>query len=307
MSFRKRVVGLAAANATRAAIPAFLATMAWEYVVLRRRDTVEIEDPTSQSNVEAPLDYEANDTMTSLAMGVGSLVVNGFMSKAFSGFDRRLFGRRILPLGQMRFGFTAAVIAWDLCYYWSHRLSHEHRVMWAAHVNHHSSERYNLSTALRQSWTGVVARWVYWPMLFAGFSPSQVARAGEINLLYQYWVHTETIDRFPDWVEKVFNTASHHRVHHGANQQYLDRNYGGILIIWDRIFGSFEPEGERVRYGLTKNINTFNPVKVAFHEWADIAKDVSAASDWRERAGYVFGPPGWQPVNVPALAPVAAS
>ena len=190
-----------------------------------------------------------------------------------------------------------AVIAWDLAYYWSHRLSHEHRVLWAAHVNHHSSQRYNLSTALRQSWTGFIVHWVYLPLYAIGFSTRQVARAGELNLLYQYWVHTETIDRLPAAFERVMNTASHHRVHHGVNEQYLDRNYAGILILWDRLFGTFEPEGERIHYGLTKNIDTFNPVKIAAHEWISLGGDLRRATSWRDRVKHLTGPPGWQPTT----------
>jgi len=288
---------LVGGNATRAAIPGFLATIAIEYVALRRRDTVELDDPTQQTNVDAPVGYETRDAATSMAMGLGSLVINGFAGKAFKPADSGLYARRIARLGSSRGSFLLAVVAWDLAYYWNHRLSHEHRLLWASHVNHHSSERYNLSTALRQSWTGFITHWVYMPLFALGFSPSQVARAGELNLLYQYWVHTETIDRLPDTAERLLSTASHHRVHHGANPQYLDRNYGGILIIWDRLFGTFEPEVERARYGLTENIDTFNPLKVATHEWRAMARDVRHARSWRERAGYVFGRPGWAPVD----------
>jgi sterol desaturase/sphingolipid hydroxylase (fatty acid hydroxylase superfamily) len=159
-----------------------------------------------------------------------------------------------------------------------------------------------LSTALRQSWTGFVVHWVYFPMYALGFSTRQVARAGELNLLYQYWVHTETINRLPTVVETVMNTASHHRVHHGVEEQYLDRNYAGILIIWDRLFGTFEPEVERVHYGLTKNIDTFNPLRIAFHEWASLARDVAGADTLADRVGYALGPPGWQPTSLSAGA-----
>ena len=116
-----------------------------------------------------------------------------------------------------------------------------------------------------------------------------------ISLIYQFWIHTERVKKLPAPIEYVFNTPSHHRVHHGANEVYLDRNYGGILIIWDRMFGTYEPEGERVRYGLTKNINTYNPVRVATHEFAAIWHDVRRASGWRERWGYVVNGPGWSP------------
>lgn len=291
-----------AANATRAAIPVFLGTIALEYLSLRNRSEAEPGDATTESNADAPVGYEPRDAAASVAMGFGSLVINGFAGKLLNPLDERVYLRRFARLGARRGGFALAVVAWDLAYYWNHRLSHEHRVLWASHVNHHSSERYNLSTALRQSWTGFVVHWVYLPLYALGFSTRQVARAGELNLLYQYWVHTETINRLPASVESVMNTASHHRVHHGADEQYLDRNYAGIFIIWDRLFGTFVPEVERVHYGLTKNIDTFNPFKIAFHEWASLGRDVAGADTLRDRVGYVFRPPGWQPASISAGA-----
>ncbi|NNE74841.1 MAG: sterol desaturase family protein [Acidimicrobiales bacterium] len=274
--------------------------MGLEYVALRRsgKPIVEIDDPTAVSNVDAPLGYETRDTLASLAMGTGMLAIGLGTAKVLGPLDRAVFARRLAAAGARRGGMAAAIVAWDFSYYWSHRWQHEHRVLWAAHVNHHSSERYNLSTALRQPWTGWITHWVYLPMLVVGFTPTQVARAGQINLLYQYWVHTEAIDTLPAPIERVMNTASHHRVHHGANQQYLDRNYAGIFIVWDRLFGSFEPEGERIRYGLTKNIETFNPVKIAFHEWMDIFRDLRASRSWPDRIGATWGPPGGQPAAI---------
>ena len=155
----------------------------------------------------------------------------------------------------------------DLAYYVFHRVSHESRVFWASHVVHHSSQHYNLSTALRQTWVPMTYLPFWLPLPLLGFEPWMVLLAQSWSLIYQFGLHTERIGKLPRTLEAVLNTPSHHRVHHGANEQYLDRNYGGILVIWDRLFGSFEPEGERVRYGLTKNITTFNPVRVAFHEY----------------------------------------
>ena len=299
MSLRHRIWSGMSSDATLLAIPAFLSTVVLEALVLRKRSTVDPDSSIAASNVERPVGYEGRDTATSLAMGVGMLAIGVGTAKLLGPLDRFVFAKRIANVGQRRFALGAAMVVWDFLYYWDHRMSHEHRVFWASHVNHHSSERYNLSTALRQPWTNIVTHGFFLPMLWAGFSPAQVARAGELNLLYQYWVHAETIGKLPRPVEYVMNTASHHRVHHGVNQEYLDRNYGGILIIWDRLFGSFEPEQRRVRYGLTKNIKTFNPVRVAFHEWAAIARDVVRARSWRDRAGYVFGPPGWAPRTAP--------
>jgi sterol desaturase/sphingolipid hydroxylase (fatty acid hydroxylase superfamily) len=171
------------------------------------------------------------------------------------------------------------------------------RLLWAHHVTHHSSERYNLSTALRQPWSPFLVWWVFWPMSLVGYDSATIRRAGQLNLLYQYWIHTETIDRLPPAAEAVLNTASHHRVHHGANPQYLDKNYGGILIVWDKLFGTFEPEVRRVKYGLTKNIRTYNPLRIGYHELVAVARDVRRAERWRDRLGYVFGRPGWRPAS----------
>lgn len=280
---------------TVVAIPAFFVTMGIEYVVLRRRGARgELAPPAeSKSNFDAPIGYEARDTMASLAMGVGSLVLNVAYARVLTTpLDRWLFRHRVADVGRKRYALIAAILAWDLLYYWNHRIQHTTRLGWSNHVTHHSSQHYNLSTALRQPWTGFLMHWIYAPMLLAGFSPAQTARAGELNLLYQYWVHTEACDRLPQAFERVLSTPSHHRVHHGAQAQYLDRNYGGILIIWDRIFGTFEPEGQRVRYGLTRNIKTFNPVRIAFQELAEIVADLRRAPTWRRRLRAVFGRPG---------------
>ena len=161
------------------------------------------------------------------------------------------------------------------------------------HSVHHSSERYNLSTALRQPVAeGVTLTVPYGLLALAGVRPALIEQARGINLIYQFWIHTETINRM-GWVEKVFNTPSHHRVHHGSNRDYLDRNHGSILILWDRLFGTFEEEDEPVVYGLTSNIDTFNPVRIATHEWADIAADVAAADTWHDRWSSLLRPPGW--------------
>ena len=188
---------------------------------------------------------------------------------------------------------AGALVAWDFLYYWNHRIQHESRWLWAIHVVHHSSEHYNLTTALRQPVADVFGMFVpYGLMAWMGFRPRVIENARAINLIYQFWIHTEAIDRLGA-AEEVLNTPSHHRVHHGVQHQYLDKNYGGILIIWDRLFDTFQREGERVRYGLTKNIETFNPIRIATHEYAEIIRDVAQSTSWRERLGHVFAHPGW--------------
>jgi sterol desaturase/sphingolipid hydroxylase (fatty acid hydroxylase superfamily) len=205
----------------------------------------------------------------------------------------QLWKRRVTDLGTGPLAVGTAMVGWDLIYYWNHRLMHECRALWAIHVVHHSSERYNLSTALRQPVADAFGVAVPTGVLsLLGVRPSLVASARAWNLIYQYWVHTEAIDRIGP-AEAVLNSPSQHRVHHGSNQQYLDRNHGGILITWDRLFGTFEGEGERANYGLTRNINTFNPLRVATHEYRDLLADVAASRSWRQRLSHLLRGPGW--------------
>ncbi|WP_374570038.1 sterol desaturase family protein [Phenylobacterium sp.] len=244
--------------------------------------------------------YEAKDTLTSLIMGLGSTVAGILFAGTIAAASLWIYQHRLFDIPMTAvWAWVAVFLLEDLTYYWFHRLSHERRVWWAAHVNHHSSQHYNLSTALRQTWTGgVAATWVLWlPLSFLGFPPAMVAIQKGISLVYQFWIHTEAIGKMPRWFEAVFNTPSHHRVHHARNPRYLDRNYAGILIIWDRLFGTFQPEldEEACRYGIVKNLATFNPLRVAFHEWAAIARDLAKSRSPGEAAGYVFGPPGWSP------------
>jgi sterol desaturase/sphingolipid hydroxylase (fatty acid hydroxylase superfamily) len=225
----------------------------------------------------------------------------------------RLWERRIVrDLGSGPLAFAAAMVGWDFIYYWNHRFMHESRYMWAVHVVHHSSERYNLSTALRQPVFDVLGTFVpYGLMALFGIRPALIAQSRGLNLLYQYWIHTDTIRRLGP-AEELLNTPSHHRVHHGSNRQYLDRNHGGILIAWDRLFGTFEREEEPVVYGLTRNIDTFDPLRIAAHEHSDMLRDVSRSRTWRERLSYVVRGPGWayarrDATEAPALAVAATA
>ena len=206
----------------------------------------------------------------------------------------RLWKRRLLPsVGRGPLAVAVAVAGWDFIYYWNHRLMHQSRYMWAVHVVHHSSEHYNLSTALRQPVADALGTSVpYGALCLLGISPGLVKTARDVNLLYQYWIHTETIGHLGR-SEAVLNTPSHHRVHHGSNRQYLDRNHGSILIVWDRLFGTFEPEVDPVVYGLTQNIETFNLGRIATHEYVEMLRDVAGASGWAERFSYVVRGPGW--------------
>lgn len=264
------------------AIPFFILAIILEIVLTRLKVT--------RAN------YETRDTMASLAMGLGSnvagLLTAGLVVAAtLWAYQHRLFD---IPMTAI-WAWVALFLLEDLTYYWFHRLSHERRFWWAAHVNHHSSQHYNLSTALRQTWTGGLAgTWVLWlPLALLGFPPAMIAIQKGISLVYQFWIHTEVVGRMPRWFEAVFNTPSHHRVHHARNPRYLDRNYAGILIIWDKLFGTFQPEldEEACRYGIVKNLSGFNVLRVAFHEWIAMGGDV--ARHPRHALGYIFGPPGW--------------
>jgi sterol desaturase/sphingolipid hydroxylase (fatty acid hydroxylase superfamily) len=287
-------------------LPTFIATMIWESRVLAKRELrdegdlddatrEELCDPTLPADALVPVGYEPRDTKASLTMLGGNIVVNLALVGAVGVMNKFVFKRRVADIGATKWSLPVAMVAWDFLYYWDHRWMHEVRLFWANHVTHHSSERYNLSTALRQPWSGFLMSWVFLPMPLIGIPTNHVAKAAQLNLLYQYWIHTELVDKLPKPIEAVFNTASHHRVHHGANPQYLDKNYGGILIIWDRMFGTFEPEVRRIKYGLTKNIKTFNPMRIGYHEFIDIARDVRAATGLKNKLGHVFGRPGWQP------------
>lgn len=243
--------------------------------------------------------YERRDTWSSLALGIGN-VLTGLLTKALIfGLFGLLYRYRLLDLTPAMgpLFWVLLFLADDFSYYWFHRTAHSVNWFWASHVVHHSSERYNLAAALRQTWTGNLTGtflfWAWMPLL--GFPPIWVLFFQQVSLIYQFWIHTEVVGRLPAPIEFLFNTPSHHRVHHGSDLKYLDKNHGGILIIWDRLFGTFQPEEERPTYGLTRNIGSFNPVVVALKTWKDLAYRVAQAGSWRERAGFLFGPPGWSP------------
>lgn len=242
-------------------------------------------------------DYEYKDAGTSIAMGLGNVFI-GLFSKAmvFSAFLLIYTNFRLFTIPFTWWAWVLIFFADDLAYYWFHRVSHTTRFFWASHVVHHSSQKYNLSTALRQTWTGSFTSFVFYLWLpLLGFHPAMILMQMSISLLYQYWIHTELITKMPRWFEFFFNTPSHHRVHHATNPQYLDRNHAGILIIWDRMFGTFEPEVEKPIYGLTKNIETYNPIRVAFHEWIAMLSDIlTSKTAFYKRLKYLTKPPGWK-------------
>jgi sterol desaturase/sphingolipid hydroxylase (fatty acid hydroxylase superfamily) len=268
------------------AVPAFIALLYLERARVRRAKA-------AGRDVRG---YLAPDTRASLLMGVGNVLIAAAMGGVIGQLYFWLYEHRLFAIGT---GFSAFVLLFfveDFTYYWWHRASHEVRFLWAAHENHHSSEYFNYSTALRQSYTTpFTVPLFYWWLPLLGFHPGMVATQVAISLVYQFWIHTELIDRMPPWFEAVLNTPSHHRVHHGANVEYLDRNHAGILIVWDRLFGTFEPERARVVYGLTKNVKSYSLIVIAFHEWVAMIGDALRPASLRTRLAYFFAPPGWSP------------
>jgi sterol desaturase/sphingolipid hydroxylase (fatty acid hydroxylase superfamily) len=263
-------------------IPAFIALILLE-LAWARRTRREIKG------------YETKDTFASLAMGIINVVIAGAAKFLSIPFFALLYEYRFVDVVEATGGWAWLIllVLEDHSYYWFHRAHHEVRLLWACHVNHHSSTHYNLSTALRQAVLTPLTGPVFWaPLPLIGFPPWMVLTAQAWSLLYQFWLHTEAIDRLGP-LEAVLNTPSHHRVHHGKNVRYLDKNHAGIFIIWDKLFGTFAPEEERVVYGLTTDITTYNPLRIGFHEFAAIGRDVARAPGVGAKLGYVFMPPGW--------------
>lgn len=263
------------------AIPFFVATVILEIILTVK---VKLED------------YEFKDAGTSIIMGLGNVFIGIFTKIMILAVFLFVYKFRFFTIPFAWWAWVVLLFAEDFCYYWFHRISHESRLFWASHVVHHSSQKYNLSTALRQTWSGSFYTFIFWfPLIIIGFHPVMVLVQMSISLIYQYWIHTELIDKMPKWFEAVFNTPSHHRVHHATNPQYLDRNHAGIFIIWDRLFKTFEPEVEKPVYGLVANINTYNPIKIAFLEWIHMLKDVwYSKTSLKNKFNYLIKPPGWK-------------
>ena len=242
------------------------------------------------------------DDSVSIFMGLMSVVTNG--AAAFITLGMLLWAEqfKIFDLPLTLTVIIACFILDDLRYYLHHRIAHRCRWPWAMHIIHHSSQRYSLAVALRQGWTkhftGTTVLKI--PLVLVGFNPILVIFCGALNAVYQFFLHTETVHKLPKWFEAIFNTPSHHRVHHGKNPEYLDSNYAGTLIIWDKIFGTFVPENENAYpdYGLAKVFETFNPFKIFIHEYWGILKDVFGSKrSLKDRLLYIVAPPGWSHDN----------
>ena len=243
--------------------------------------------------------YRFNDAITNLSCGIGQQVVGLFMKVFTVGAYAWLYENYSPFKGQIPTTWWTILLLFigvDFFYYWFHRLAHEVSVMWGSHIVHHQSEEYNLTVALRQAWLQGAFSWVFYlPLAFLGFEPLVFVSIAGFQTLYQFWIHTKTIDKLPAPFEYVFNTPSHHRVHHGVNPKYIDRNHGGTLIIFDRMFGTFQAEEEEVVYGITKPANSWNPLWVNFEYWTDLFKDAFRASKWSDKMKILLKPPGWYP------------
>ena len=264
------------------AVPVFIVMVLTDMVLARLQDRTR---------------YNVKDTWISLLLGLGSLVASALTAGAVLtiGLWARQFA--LFDISFSLWAWALAFILYDIAFYFAHRASHRIRWMWASHVIHHSSQHYNLSTALRQSWTGLISLGFifFLPLFLLGFPPAMLFFVGSLNTIYQFWIHTEAVRRMPVWFESVMNTPSHHRVHHATNPRYLDKNYAGVFIVWDRLFGTFvsERDEETPRYGIVKNLGRFNLIWAAFHEWVEMARDAWTAPGLKNKIAYLVAPPGW--------------
>ena len=276
------------------AVPVFLLMMAAELAIARHRGL---------------LLYRAADTVASLSLGIVSQLVGVFTKVATLGIYTLVFSHAALwqlP-ADSPWVWIGALLGYDFCYYWVHRLGHEVNILWAAHVVHHSSEEYNLSTALRQTGTGFLLGWMFYlPMALLGVPPLVFAVVGLIDLLYQFWVHTRLVGRL-GWFDRVFCSPSNHRVHHGQNDYCLDRNYGGLLIVWDRLFGSFveERDGEPIVYGVRGPLRSWSPLRANAQVYAALWQDMRLTRRWVDKLRVLTMHPGWRPADAAAAAPKA--
>lgn len=241
--------------------------------------------------------YRLPDSIANLSCGITSQLSGLFLKIFAVGIYQLLFEHfSFFTLERTWIYWLALILLVDLAYYWAHRMSHEVNLFWGGHVVHHQSEEYNLSVALRQSSLQVV--WTFsfnLPLALVGFRTEDFVLISALNTLYQFWIHTEAIGKLPRWIEFIFNTPSHHRVHHGRDPKYIDKNHAGALIIWDRMFGTFQEEEEKPTYGITKPINSWNPVWANFSHYADMTEDLKRIPKWSDRFKYLFKKPGWLP------------
>ncbi|HWQ31538.1 MAG TPA: sterol desaturase family protein [Blastocatellia bacterium] len=249
------------------------------------------------------------DSLANVALVLMQLILDALGKALFVVFALEWVRQRGLQLvPETWWAMALLFVGVDLGYYWFHRASHRVRLLWAIHVTHHSSELMNFTTALRQPPLEHLIDWLWFvPLAWIGFSPKLILLTYGFNLIYQFFIHTELVNQFPRWIEYVFNTPSHHRVHHGTNQEYLDMNYAGVFIIWDRLFGTFIAEKAPVRYGILHPVSSYNPFYVGFHLWADIFRDVMKPGSLWIRLKHILAPPGWPDEHRAQQAKAAAN
>lgn len=242
--------------------------------------------------------YQLKDSLISIWLGIAGAILDYSLKFVTLGVldwcnENALLTPHLLTYYPIA-AWILVFIGQDFCFYWLHRSEHYSRILWAVHSNHHSSEKYNFTVALRSSVLQPFYRFLFYiPVALMGFDGLTIMFMYAVNQFYQFFLHTEVIGKFPKWVEAIFVTPSHHRVHHASNIQYLDKNMGQVLIIWDRLFGTFQSENEKPKYGLTTNLGTYNPIKVIFYEWIKIINDWKKAGSLKNRLKYLFNPPGW--------------
>ena len=240
--------------------------------------------------------YHKKDSFASLSMGICSVIIGILTKTLFFLLFTFIYQFRLLDFSMDSIMWIVLFFADDFSFYWHHRLSHQVRILWAAHIHHHSSQQFNFTTALRQSWGEPFYKFFFWAWLpLIGFSPISVLVMHSFSLVYQFFQHTETVKKTAI-LGYIFNTPTHHRVHHATQVKYLDKNHAGTLIIWDKLFGTFEKEdpNEKPTYGITVNINTYNPLKIATHELKNLWIDVKSTSSIKNKLKYIFYPPGWR-------------
>lgn len=263
------------------AIPVFLVLILIEYFSTRKKH---------------PEYYRLNDSITNLNVGVShllfKLLTTGLMFGAYVWVKENF---AIVQLSGF-WAYIVVLILFDFCFYWAHRFGHEVNLFWGAHIVHHQSEEYNLTVALRQSWIHSLLAFIFFlPIAFLGIDILTLGICAGINSFYQFWIHTKAIKRMPKWFEFIFNSPAHHRVHHGVNPKYIDKNHGGMFIIWDRLFGTFQEEEEEPSYGITKQLNSWNPAWANVHFYADMYQDAKQFKTTKDKLKLIFARPGWRP------------
>lgn len=263
------------------AIPVFLILILVEYLAMRKKN---------------PNYYRLNDAITNLNIGAGHVLSKIFIGALLLGVYNLVYSIRIINIPDGIFSYIFCIFAYDFFFYWAHRLGHEVNFFWGAHGVHHQSEDYNLSVALRQSWLhAAVAFFIFLPIPFLGVSPKVFFIVLSINSFYQFWIHTNLIDRMPKWFEFIFNSPAHHRVHHARNKKYIDKNHAGMFIIWDKMFGTFIEEEDRATYGITKPLNSWNPFWANIEYYVGMFQLSKKFSNWKDKLRLIIAKPGWQP------------